>query len=228
MRQWGSSLNHNVMSSFLAAVRKATRLYRGSRQCEPVVGMEWLASEPEHALLVARPSREILSRTSWFERLSSFFGHAQTGHEQFHIRGDVPQYRPGCLHPHRTTRNPKLLYIDGMSAAKTEKGTLDSQDHVLLKWADLGAKISDYTRAASICKVIEEDWHSKVDGAMSMEAGFEATLRGFATTFKVVDITRVKERTNYTLGMNADEDEFFAYWQAIASSYRDMTADGCR
>jgi hypothetical protein len=55
MRQWGSSLNHNGMSFFLATVPAGTQLYHGRSDKEPVKGMEWLAFEPEHALIFARP-----------------------------------------------------------------------------------------------------------------------------------------------------------------------------
>ncbi|KAJ9620130.1 hypothetical protein H2203_007895 [Taxawa tesnikishii (nom. ined.)] len=55
MRQWGSSLNHNGMSAFLATVPEGVQLYHGTSNSEPVEGMEWLAFEPEHALLFARP-----------------------------------------------------------------------------------------------------------------------------------------------------------------------------
>jgi hypothetical protein len=55
MRQWGSSLNHNGMSFFMATVPADTQLYHGTPSKEVVKGMEWLAFEPEHALVFARP-----------------------------------------------------------------------------------------------------------------------------------------------------------------------------
>ena len=55
MRQWGSSLNHNGMSFFLATVSAGTQLYHGTSKAEEIEGMEWLAFEPEHALMFARP-----------------------------------------------------------------------------------------------------------------------------------------------------------------------------
>ncbi|CAG5148984.1 uncharacterized protein ALTATR162_LOCUS2279 [Alternaria atra] len=57
MRQWGSSLNHNGMSFFLATVPAGTQLYHGTSKLEAVTGTEWLAFEPEHALIFARPRR---------------------------------------------------------------------------------------------------------------------------------------------------------------------------
>lgn len=57
MRQWGSSLNHNGMSFFLATVPEGTRLYHGTWDPDFIKGMQWLAFEPEHALLFAGPRR---------------------------------------------------------------------------------------------------------------------------------------------------------------------------
>lgn len=54
-RQWGSSLNHNGMSFFLATVPAGTQLYHGTSKPYPITGMQWLAFEPEHALIFARP-----------------------------------------------------------------------------------------------------------------------------------------------------------------------------
>lgn len=41
MRQWGSSLNHNGMSFFMATVPTGTRFYHGTWSSERVMGMEW-------------------------------------------------------------------------------------------------------------------------------------------------------------------------------------------
>lgn len=55
-RQWGSSINHNGMSVFLATVPAGTQLYHGTSSADSVRGLEWLAYEPEHALIFARPT----------------------------------------------------------------------------------------------------------------------------------------------------------------------------
>jgi hypothetical protein len=55
MRQWGSSLNHNGMTVFLATVPAATQLYHGTYKKTAIQGMEWLAFEPEHAFIFAQP-----------------------------------------------------------------------------------------------------------------------------------------------------------------------------
>ncbi|KAF9701918.1 hypothetical protein EKO04_000812 [Ascochyta lentis] len=55
MRQWGGSLNHNGMSFFLATVPAGTQLYHGTSDPDFIQGLQWLAFEPEHALIFARP-----------------------------------------------------------------------------------------------------------------------------------------------------------------------------
>ncbi|KAF3047195.1 hypothetical protein E8E11_000114 [Didymella keratinophila] len=55
MRQWGGSLNHNGMSFFLATVPEGTQLYHGTSDPDFIKGMQWLAFEPEHALIFAHP-----------------------------------------------------------------------------------------------------------------------------------------------------------------------------
>jgi hypothetical protein len=55
MRQWGSSLNHNGMTVFLATVPADTQLYHGTYKGMAIQGMEWPAFEPEHAFIFAQP-----------------------------------------------------------------------------------------------------------------------------------------------------------------------------
>ncbi|GIZ41328.1 hypothetical protein CKM354_000463500 [Cercospora kikuchii] len=57
MRQWGSSLHHNGMSAFIANVPQGTQFYHGTQDPKPVEGTEWLAFEPEHALVFSSPRR---------------------------------------------------------------------------------------------------------------------------------------------------------------------------
>jgi hypothetical protein len=65
---------------------------------------------------------------------------AQTGnqhadHEDYtsHYVPPPPDEKPcaGYLHTYRTTKALRLLYVDGQSAAKSDKGTLDVQDLIL-------------------------------------------------------------------------------------------------
>ncbi|KAI7497654.1 hypothetical protein KC367_g5706 [Hortaea werneckii] len=198
MRQWGSSLNHNGMSIFLATVPQDVELYHGTSNPDPVNGTQWLAFEPEHALVFARersppgggkgrpkePPRWKSGRDHYGSGGSRTFGrnpmpshlydkeedpdyrehHRRSsppppphhfGHEEDDRRNEwepghtgaenarqkpisAPQ-RPaldknpsGYLHTYRTKHPLRLLYVDGQSAAKSTKGTLDMQDLVLL------------------------------------------------------------------------------------------------
>jgi hypothetical protein len=118
MRQWGSSLNHNGMSFFLAVVPSGTYLYHGSSSSEPVQGTEWLAFEPEHATIFAIPR---MSRQSQHNRQKPL------GRSPLEDHVEV-----GYLHTYTVTHDLRLLYIDGLSAGKTLNGTLDTQDILLL------------------------------------------------------------------------------------------------
>ncbi|KAI6907261.1 hypothetical protein KC318_g4733 [Hortaea werneckii] len=200
MRQWGSSLNHNGMSIFLATVPKDVEFYHGNSNPHPVNGTQWLAFEPEHALVFARghgppgggdrrpggpprPKSDQSSRSTYQTGRQSIernpippnqygneenedhrehdqppspplpphhFGHEQddrrnewepehTGDENTRQKPISAPKRPtssgkpsGYLHTYRTKHPLRLLYVDGQSAAKSTKGTLDMQDLVLL------------------------------------------------------------------------------------------------
>ncbi|KAJ5555646.1 hypothetical protein N7535_008079 [Penicillium sp. DV-2018c] len=218
MRQWGSSLHHNGVSFFLAAVPAGTYLYHGAPDAMPVNGTEWLAFEPEHALVFARPR--------WGPGPPPGAGRGQgesdgegeredAGHGELRRRDreqGIPSRQPamafdgsesengdehlmGYLHTYAARENLRLLYIDGMSAAKTEKGTLDSQDAVLFNgllgdqpgWMGLEAK-----RARLACEMAENEWEGRIDGLLRMEAGFEIILCDFERDLVPVRITQAK------------------------------------
>lgn len=194
MRQWGSSLNHNGMSLFIATVPQGTQLYHGTSKEERINGTQWLAFEPEHALVFARshrgpppgkggppgpenggphddddgeewhPPERVPDDDEWhvgsssppkkdlkarhhphedppplthtaaqrerarlpFERQEPL----RDGQEQ--LQGGEEDDSHGYLHTYLPKRNLRLLYLDGQSAAKSDKGTLDMQDIVLL------------------------------------------------------------------------------------------------
>jgi hypothetical protein len=90
MRQWGSSLNHNGMSFFLATVPAGTQLYHGTSNPEPIEGMQWLAFEPEHALIFARPNRGPLPGDG--------NGPPKNGGEQMEEYGRKLHHRPDMPH----------------------------------------------------------------------------------------------------------------------------------
>lgn len=141
MRQFGSSLNHNGVCLFVATVPEGTEFYHGTSSPYRVNKTEWLAFEPEHALLFARgrrpspPGREIGPRPGGTSPPGNK-GKNQEGlasiAEQKPISGNEFANDRGYLHTYRTKHALRLLYLDGQSAAKSDKGTLDAQDLVLL------------------------------------------------------------------------------------------------
>ncbi|KAJ5124810.1 uncharacterized protein N7515_008635, partial [Penicillium bovifimosum] len=200
MRQWGSSLHHNGVSFFLASVPVGTYLYHGTPEAVPVNGTEWLAFEPEHALVFARPRwgpgpppvghGELRRRDGKYDILSRQPAVAFDGRENENEDEDK-----GYLHTYAAGKDLRLLYIDGMSAAKTDKGTLDSQDAVLFNglfgdqpgWMGLDAE-----RARLACEIAENEWQGRIDGLLRMEAGFEIILCDFERDLVPVRITHAK------------------------------------
>ncbi|KAJ9493544.1 hypothetical protein H2202_010985 [Exophiala xenobiotica] len=261
MRQWGSSLNHNGMSFFLAQVPAGTQFYHGTGQPEPVQGMEWLAFEPEHAIVFARKMKHhpmgsphggpgqddrhappphffdddsgrnheyavhrfpppekagrkphpslsskegchnrpdrILSPLGREDRLDRQRPHTED-RPALHESSQNPlmpnddkdkrprrppfEMEPGWLHTYKTKDTLPLLYIDGMSAGKSDKGTLDSQDTLLLNVTENQDRHGfwEVERANRLCKLAKDTWDGKVKGFIRMEAGFEIILCSFA------------------------------------------------
>ncbi|KAL4980878.1 hypothetical protein BDW66DRAFT_156034 [Aspergillus desertorum] len=108
MRQFGSSIHHNGMSSFLASVPKDTKLYHGDASPDLLKKIGWMAFEPEHAMTAQ-------------QRLP-----ADVDDED-----GLPSDVAGYLHTYAAAKDLRLLYIDGTSAGKSVIGTLDSQDRIL-------------------------------------------------------------------------------------------------
>ncbi|KAL1879052.1 hypothetical protein Plec18167_004349 [Paecilomyces lecythidis] len=238
MRQWGSSLNHNGMSFFWATVPEGTELYHGTHRPEPVTGTEWLAFEPEHAMLFAgprpkgfkpphfpgKPGDRPVKRDQHFSNHQSILTDSepdsQVGHDEGHPPMDL---EPGWVHTYSTTKDLRLIYIDGMSAAKSNKGVYDSQDRILLNDTVGGHGFLEYVRAQAICKLAQEDWHDRIDGVIRMEAGFEIILCNFHRDLEVVRITRAKRWSakDFTPGFGLPHEpaDMFRLYKAIADRY---------
>jgi hypothetical protein len=235
MRQWGSSVLHNGMSLFIATVPQGVQFYHGTDTNQSVTGMEWLAFEPEHAMIFARqhgggppPGNPGGKRPGGpppplsgdrIERQAPLHGEERFLESSFSDRSDSPDDNPmeltGWLHTYSTNSDLRLLYIDGMSAGKSEKGTLDSQDYLLLNWTDAGEGFREYERAKSLCNMIDQNWEGRVDGFIRMEAGFEIIMCSFERSVDLVRITRAR---NYDHG-SRNNDDHFAYIRAIAARY---------
>ncbi|KAL1885933.1 hypothetical protein Plec18167_001434 [Paecilomyces lecythidis] len=202
MRQWGSSLNHNGMSFFLATVPKGTQFYHGTSSSEPVNGTEWLAFEPEHALGFARPRGRGPPGRGGPRGPPPDRDAPQRPLEIMRDDNDTP--KAGYLHTYATAKDLRLLYIDGMSAGKSSIGTLDSQDRILYNDSvefsgregqpgrGPGGPPGERDRAIQGCNMAKEVWNGRIDGILRMEAGFEIILCNFERDLEVVRITQAK------------------------------------
>ncbi|KAE8374275.1 hypothetical protein BDV26DRAFT_46788 [Aspergillus bertholletiae] len=222
MRQWGSSLHHNGMSFFLATVPKGTQLYHGNASPGPVNGTEWLAFEPEHAMVFARPHHGPPPGQGPYKRsqvpLKS--GAKEPG------KGQVKdQDKPGWLHTYTAAKDLRLLYLDGMSAAKTENGTLDSQDRILLRDALEGRPgMLEDERAELVCRMARDNYQGRLDGVIRMEAGFEIILCDFARDLNEIRVSQVKPDKRGTpprggKEKKGDRDGGMVWYKAIAARY---------
>ena len=220
MRQWGSSLNHNGMSFFLATLSTETQLYHGTSKPQTVTGMEWLAFEPEHALIFARPQRGLA------QRHGNGLAQDEKGHE---VKRSNPQYplgspkadadaKYGYLHTYVPKRPLHLLYIDGLSAGKTPNGTLDTQDMLLLNLTDSNGPMGrELERAHGLCNLTTTLWQGKIDGILRMEGGFEIILCDFATHLQRTDVIRVSAEEPHN-GFAAGSGGW-SYLKAVTSRY---------
>lgn len=151
------------MSFVPAIVPEGTLLYHGG--CSSTISQDephWLAFEIPHAEHFADRTCELkpeargsLQQPDWMLKLAK--------------GGDGPEWEPGYLHNYQASRDMRLVYIDGMAAASTDFGTLDSQDLVLLGNFTLDPWDEGY-RAGELCQLAAK-W--KLDGFIRMEAGFE-------------------------------------------------------
>ncbi|KAL4781481.1 hypothetical protein BJX76DRAFT_335309 [Aspergillus varians] len=227
MRQWGSSLNHNGMSFFLATVPEGTQLYHGDWRSDPIQGPEWLAFEPEHALVFTHafphnpPPGDGGSAPDPRPPLRPF------PHESQHVIGQPSEVEDGFLHTFAAVKDLRLLYLDGMSAGKTDNGTMDSQDRILLRdelGDDEGGMMDEHRRAELFCRMVQDRWDRRLDGMLRMEAGFEVVLCDFSN-LEVQQVARVrpseKGKPGRDIGMHAGR----VWLPAVASRYWNIGGD---
>ncbi|PNY26886.1 Uncharacterized protein TCAP_03186 [Tolypocladium capitatum] len=196
-RLWGSALNHNGFGFFPAVIPKGTLLYHGSRQDRPPLGLEWLALEVEHSELFSisrkqQPGGRFSSPKA--SDASGESGPASARAQKPLTHSDAGDgagrgNSRGYFHTYRANRDLNLLYIDGMAAAKTTFGTLDSQDLLLRenKTGPWGDNMGDLERAGSICDMVT-DWG--FDGFMRVEIGFEVIYCDFSSGIDLTGVTR--------------------------------------
>ncbi|KAJ5115099.1 hypothetical protein NUU61_000858 [Penicillium alfredii] len=205
MRQWGSSVHHNGVSFFLASVPAGTHFYHGTSESSFVNGTEWLAFEPEHAMVFAQNMRgtpphplphpgnghkKLLQQHEELRRRGD--EEADSGHVDVPSESTNPAVH-GYLHTYSTLKDLRLLYVDGMSAAKSDRGPLDSQDVILFNdTIGEGGGWPERERAEKICKMAQEAWAGRIDGIIRMEAGFEIILCAFERSLTLERVTVVK------------------------------------
>lgn len=82
-----------------------------------------------------------------------------------------------------------------MSAGKTNNGTLDTQDILLLNLStpDHSPMGGEIERARQLCNLSSTLWQKKIDGVLRMEGGFEIILCDFERDLEVKDIMTVVE-----------------------------------
>ena len=183
MRQWGSSVQHNGMSFFPAHIPEGTLLYHGSAVPDRVEGPEWLAFEIPHAEMFAvgrKRRRNHTDERKWseiHEKDDEFLDLRSMPPEYLWDLEEPPPYEilQGYLHIYQATRSLKVLYLDGMAAAKCGRGTLDTQDFLLLNFTK--GNFAERERAKELC-ALGKKWG--VEGFIRMECGFELIKCDFA------------------------------------------------
>ncbi|TVY64884.1 Uncharacterized protein Focb16_v015752 [Fusarium oxysporum f. sp. cubense] len=102
---------------------------------------------------------------------------------------DDPVVMRGYFHTYQTNRDLKVLLIDGMSAGKTDMGTLDSQDLVLRENNTDRGSMDEWHRARDLCKLASE-WG--FDGFVRIEIGIELIKCDFADSLDLVSMMRTE------------------------------------
>ncbi|KAL4987658.1 hypothetical protein BDW68DRAFT_104859 [Aspergillus falconensis] len=194
MRQFGSSLHHNGMSFFIASVPKCTKLYHGDASPDLLKEIGWMAFEPEHAMVFARPSRRQRETIEMEDESMT---------QQRPLADDVdeeepPSDVPGYLHTYAAAKDLRLLYVDGTSAGKSAIGTLDSQDRILFNDTITGGVSGEDQRARTVCQLAKDEWQNRVDGVIRMAAGFEIILCSPEMNLVSVRVMSVPAKTSDT------------------------------
>ncbi|KAI1758977.1 hypothetical protein GGR53DRAFT_185913 [Hypoxylon sp. FL1150] len=190
MREFGSALHHNGMSLFPAVIPEGVTLYHGTETREVPRKPDWLAFEIEHAEAFARSWGRPRNDTAGGHRPNplelAFHAQLDEGDESPPPRHPPFPSKPGHLHVYQAHRPLNVLYIDGTSAGKTDMGTVDTQDILLLNHKDR-TPLDDFGRADELC-LLARDW--KIDGFIRMEPGFEVIYCDFTNGLAQLSATR--------------------------------------
>ncbi|OAA63166.1 hypothetical protein ISF_05042 [Cordyceps fumosorosea ARSEF 2679] len=234
-RQWGSAMNHNGFGFFPAIIPAGTVLYHGTRSKEAPKTFEWLAFEIEHAEAFALDVDFPVTNhgiENADERLSMKHAHGaqkildRRGHEadagKLGDGGPPRRLPPGYIQSHQATKDLHVLYLDGMSAAKTDLGTMDAELYVLYGKPNKNFEDGEFTRARALCPMLAK-WG--FDGYVRMEIGFEYVHCDFS---KDVDWISSVALYNHK-GVVSDSSMVFFQWaRAVAENYDGVGADRLR
>jgi hypothetical protein len=155
-------------------------------------------------------------------RETAQLGSVEIRAEQEPLVSDSPENQSsGYLHTYRARHNLRLLYVDGQSAAKSKKGTLDTQDVLLLEDSidHNSGMFGERERAAQLCKLAHERWDNRIDGILRMEGGFEIILCDFAAHLDVVTIAKTESEAGDGFGGGSGDGDGFDYYRAVAARY---------
>ncbi|KAK9470763.1 uncharacterized protein V1510DRAFT_404744 [Dipodascopsis tothii] len=190
MRQVGNSLAPNGLSFVPARIPAGTLLFHGRGNASVPQGLEWLAFDVEYSYSMAA------------------------------MGGGTPDnhYRPPESERHSfmlTFSNPqaleRVLVIDGLSAALTATGTLDSQDLLI----EPVGEWNEYARAKGLC-----EWGKKfgVPGFVRINTGFELLWCDFQDG--QLDLVDQLDMDRSFYGSRELSTSGFRWMQAAASHYR--------
>jgi hypothetical protein len=216
LRQWESSLNHNGMSCFIATIPQNIRLYHGSDTDIQVSGLTWLAFDVRHALMFTKShTTESFASINISRELSSGSARSVNWRPDYGKNVEI-----GWQHEYATKKALRVLYFDGLAAAKTTMGTLDMQDMLLDR--DGQGVFSDYTRAQQICALLRKDWKAEIDGFMRMEHGIEIILCESDDKLTLVRESKRRVADNGMRSMNIDADGLTEYFRTVFARDRDF------
>lgn len=224
-RQWGSAMNHNGFGFFPAVIPAGTVMYHGSRSEEAPKTFEWLAFEIEHAegfaldLDLVPPRDKDKNKTG--EKGMSDAQKVLGRSDQAGDGGRRPRI-PGYVQSHQATKDLHVLYIDGMSAAKTDLGTMDAELYVLYGKSNDKFEYGEFTRAKVICRIVTE-WG--FDGYVRMEVGFEYVHCDFSKDLDLISSLALHSRTGV---VSQSSMVFFQWTRSVAENYDGIGTDRLR
>lgn len=219
MRQWGSSIQHNGMSIYPAYIPEGTLFYHGGPDAERPPSFEWLAFEIPHAeMFASRVKRRKPRDDDGDEGATESLVNIRTLSLEQRLNLGEPEFEvePGYLQIYRTNRPMKVLYLDGMAAANSDRGTLDSQDRMLLNFT--GGIWDEWGRAAKLCELASE---LGVQGFIRMECGFELIKCDFSDS---MDFVSHKRRPDFLSPEGLDMMFRFEFVREIGSRYHGIDA----